>query len=790
MRAFSCLLLASVGLFRPLLAQDAAPTKSLPGPAPWQIAGIRAAFGDARAPIAELSPAVQREALKLCAEHGWGAELDPQEVAVYLGSEDRPLQFAALSALRQMDARAGRFAKEIAALFSIKPEDDADGKLRRTAIGVLGRLGAESGAAVEAVVPLLQDARPVVRACAIEALSAMDKPVVRFEPEIAAAFTDRVGVPEAAVAGALGAKSRNHATFAPQLAALLAAQDPTVRRAAARTLAAMLQERSAFTLQIEALLGNPDEIVRDLAFFTLEKLRENDAELSLKMAHVFDDEPRFDRLRAEALEQMTAFGPNDSRQLASPLRSRNLAWRDTAIAALSKLAQEHAVSSSGIETLLENADHNVRAGAAAAVGRMEPVQPLFAGKLAAMLSDPEVEVRREAAAALRRIGRAAAVAAPQLAAALGDADGETRGVAAAALGTMGSAAGNFAPAMAALLQDPDSAVRRRAICALGDLGENAASCAAQVASALNDPQSVVRSNAAEALGRMGSPAAAFAPRVAVLLKDSDGEVQGAAAAALSRMGKSGAVFAPEIAVLLGSSDPHASRPAASALERMRHPGAEPSNDAAPQPSDPTHAEATPRLANGSAGATVDPWRLTVDLPNRGRVSLQATPNAVGSLLSSTDPALRDALAGAFDQRGIPAGDLEMQAALLAAAHTAPDYERPNLRAHLRLWAGDNAAMQRLVTWLGKPDLEPLPKDGLPPAETRETLAVFRDLWDYTEKHAALRTELAGRVAQLAKAIASRPDDETRQILTELAEKLKAEPGLANAHEAVEAALGK
>ena len=135
------------------------------------------------------------------------------------------------------------------------------------------------------------------------------------EPEIAAAFTGSARHPWSGCAGALGARSRDHAAFAPQLAALLAAPDPTVRRAAARTLAAMLQERSAFTRQIEALLGNADEIVRDLAFFTLGKLREHDAELSLKMAHVFDDEPRFDRLRAEALEQMTAFGPNDSRQL-------------------------------------------------------------------------------------------------------------------------------------------------------------------------------------------------------------------------------------------------------------------------------------------------------------------------------------------------------------------------------------------------------------------------------------------------------------------------------------------
>ena len=69
--AWASVLLAASGW-----AQEVTPPKT--PPAPWQIAGIRAAFGDARVPIQEASAAVQREALKLCAEKGWGAALAPQ----------------------------------------------------------------------------------------------------------------------------------------------------------------------------------------------------------------------------------------------------------------------------------------------------------------------------------------------------------------------------------------------------------------------------------------------------------------------------------------------------------------------------------------------------------------------------------------------------------------------------------------------------------------------------------------------------------------------------------------
>jgi hypothetical protein len=57
-------------------------------------------------------------------------------------------------------------------------------------------------------------------------------------------------------------------------------------------------------------------------------------------------------------------------------------------------------------------------------------------------------------------------------------------------------------------------------------------------------------------------------------------------------------------------------------------------------------------------------------------------------------------------------------------------------------------------------------------------------------HPELRTELAARIAQVAKGISAKPDAETGKILEELAGKLKGEGGDEAAFEAVSAALRK
>src|SRR4051812_19871179 len=94
--SLTCVCVAATHLFfARLWAQEGSPVKTTP-PQPWQIAGIRTAFGDYREPYVDQSTAEQHEALKLCAEQHWGAALDAQEVAVYLTSKDPGVRLAAV----------------------------------------------------------------------------------------------------------------------------------------------------------------------------------------------------------------------------------------------------------------------------------------------------------------------------------------------------------------------------------------------------------------------------------------------------------------------------------------------------------------------------------------------------------------------------------------------------------------------------------------------------------------------------------------------------------------------
>ncbi len=163
---------------------------------------------------------------------------------------------------------------------------------------------------------------------------------------------------------------------------------------------------------------------------------------------------------------------------------------------------------------------------------------------------------------------------------------------------------------------------------------------------------------------------------------------------------------------------------------------------------------------------------------------------VAGLLDDQDVRVGRAALSSLDEWGNPEGKLDLQACLLAFADKTPAKELPPLRAHLRLWAGANAAMQRSVTWLAKPDSDPMLEGDLSADETRETLAMFSALWDHTETSAPLREELAHRIGQVAKAIAAKPDAATAKILTELAAKLKDQPGFAGEFEAVSAALAR
>jgi hypothetical protein len=182
--------LSAIALF--VFCPDAhaqSPIDAVP-PAAWQIAGIRAAFGDGRVPISDSSAAVQRAALELCAERGWGACLEPQEIAVYLQSASRSLQLPALAALGQSGLPAARFSVEIADLLNPDAAMASSGKLRRSALHTLGQIGPVSAPVGEKIVLCLDDPDPLTRKAALQTLGALTRAGSPFEKEIAVRLDD------------------------------------------------------------------------------------------------------------------------------------------------------------------------------------------------------------------------------------------------------------------------------------------------------------------------------------------------------------------------------------------------------------------------------------------------------------------------------------------------------------------------------------------------------------------------------------------------------------------------
>jgi hypothetical protein len=326
--------------------------------------------------------------------------------------------------------------------------------------------------------------------------------------------------------------------------------------------------------------------------------------------------------------------------------------------------------------------------------------------------------------------------------------------------------------VAALLKDEKPNVREAAADTLGMMGDGAAPFAADLLVLLRDDDRLVRRHASEALAKLAKAGVPTAAKVATLLGDGKTEVRHAALDALGEMGNVAAPFADDIAAFLKNDSVNLRSAASVALSLIQAP----LGPAAPKQDVPEEDDSN--LIGTAAYALAQ-------LSKEGAEGIQRLATLI-SEEKTRGIARHSAFMDFLDANGNPGGKLDLQTMLLGAVNEMPAADTPRLRAHLRLWAGANPDMQLIVTWLGKPDMEPMPKEGLSAEETRATLRVFLQLWDHTETSAELRQELAGRIAQVAKAISGKPDAETAKILNGLSTKLKDQPGAA--HDEVESAL--
>jgi HEAT repeat protein len=171
----------------------------------------------------------------------------------------------------------------------------------------------------------------------------------------------------------------------------------------------------------------------------------------------------------------------------------------------------------------------IRAGAAAALGRMGPNARTVVNVMIEALKDQDVAVRAAVAEALGRIGDEAKSAIPRLVPLLKDPDPGVRLAAAFALGRIGPEAATAVPDLAqALATDTDVAVRKEAARAFALLGLDAKAGIPALAKALRqDKSEEVRQHAALALEKMrGEEVHAVAPvMIEAMKKDPDKSVR-------------------------------------------------------------------------------------------------------------------------------------------------------------------------------------------------------------------------------------------------------------------------
>jgi hypothetical protein len=308
---------------------------------------------------------------------------------------------------------------------------------------------------------------------------------------------------------------------------------------------------------------------------------------------------------------------------------------------------------------------------------------------------------------------------------------------------MGAAGRKYASRIAELLQESDPKVQAAAVESLGQMEHEGTAFASEIADLLESDNHVVRTAAWLSLGKLGKADAIVPPLVAARL-EANRDARFAATNALWAMGPNAASAAKDVAELLDDDDP---------------------------------------LVRGSAILTLG------KIGQSGRIYEKAIAELIGGPETPDFP-VETCITLVLDQWGNPAGDLDLQCTFLAKADGAPHAKIPEVRAHLRLWAGGNAEMQRSVTWLGHPDMEPMPKAGLSAQETRDTLSLFSKLWEHSEGKTALRNELAERIAQVAGGITAKPDAETLAILQDLAKKVPNAPDWQRTRKVLDEAIRK
>jgi HEAT repeat protein len=385
---------------------------------------------------------------------------------------------------------------------------DDDVKVRTAAGGALGRMGPDALAAV----PTLRDGQD--------------------ENVWMAAVLQQMGEPAAV---ALGESLKD--------------PNPIVRFNAARALQHVGPHTKAALPALTAALGDRDPEVREAVYVAL---RQIGPEAREALVQAFRQEGKA-YSRAEVIGALGKFGPEAEAaipDLEAALGDDSL--RLAAIQTLGTIGPAAKTTLPALEKAFKDKDPNIRRAALEAMGWIgQDSLPIL---LAALKDDG---LRAGAAAALGKIGRPARDAVPTLCKMLEDSDPEARRNAATALGRIGPQTPEVIPALVKTLHDKEAG--EQAANSLARMGQSAVQ---PLIAALADDQT--RDRAASALSQIGRPA--VAPVVELLKKD---QLRLTAMQILGQMGGVARDAIPDLTTIAENESDSAHQDAALAIDKIK-----------------------------------------------------------------------------------------------------------------------------------------------------------------------------------------------------------------------------
>lgn len=218
-----------------------------------------------------------------------------------------------------------------------------------------------------------------------------------------------------------------------------------------------------------------------------------------------------------------------------------------------------------------------------------------------------------------------------------------------------------------------------------------------------------------------------ASRISVLLSNPDKRVRSAAARVLVNMGAAAKEHAPLLLPLMKDPDPHVRLAAARVLGAM---GA----------ATPEHASLIVALIKEWELAEEAAWTLRA----MGAADKQHVVPLLLPLMSDPDWNVSNMAANAL-MASAPI-DIQHCAEILAMVYKDSS-RRPKWLMTAHISAGGAPHVERVLRWLAGRTSSEFPKQ-LSLEEARSTLRAFADFWPHTEKHPALRDDLAQQIARV------------------------------------------